>query len=70
MKKKLLIVLTGIMFLLTPNYIKANYDPTIVDIYAFNVVVEKKFNANCINPENGIESEITIKKDEVLKISS
>ena len=54
MKKKLLIVLTGIMFLLTPNYIKANYDPTIVDIYAFNVVVEKKFNANCINPENGI----------------
>ena len=69
MKKKFLIILSGIL-LLSPGYIKANYDPRISDIYAFNVVVEKKFKANCINPENGIESEITVKKDEVLKISS
>lgn len=67
MKKKILIILTGIL-LLSPRYIKANYDPTIMDIYAFNVVVDKSFKTTCINPKSEKKSEVTIKKNEILSI--
>lgn len=67
MKKKILIILIGIL-LLSPGYIKANYDPAIIDIYAFKVVADKSFKTTCVNSKSEKISELQIAKNEILSI--